>query len=847
MVKIVTGSSPAETDDSLDESTPFEDFDESPPLSRLNSRELIDTPADAIDHVAHRSTPWFCTGPIYRVTGRIVSARGLHNADTFGKSDPFCVVKGIKSNNRYVDVYKTQVKDDTLNPVWDEDFSYDVPEAAWQKQTLSGLRFMLWDWDEGVFDTTHDFLGGADLDLGNAGHNKEIPFELELRGADSAPKGTKLAIKKKKHARLMVNIRAFRRPVNFCISRGPYAASDDSPLIMRRRIRGLECNVIKARNLRDVDIGLGVSDPQCIVRVILSSGQIREVFRTQAIEDNLNPIWDESFRVGFTAHEEPIILTLEVYDTEDGFLDEHLGSALINLQDMEYDSKNGQHMEFKLTGGGDIYARRARVTEGKSSSARKSAGQVEYISQGEITTQMTVQDLGAADKKLRHSLKSKTMGLMDDVTKAAQATAQIVPQSGKKIGKNAQATIKFRLATKSVKEVCPNAELLLPSTPESLQWRPRMKGKPILQPPEKPPRAEERIAFICGTIISAHDLSNADFLGKSDPYCLIEAQMRAGGSIPVYRTRTVDNDLSPEWGEMFYLIVDLDGPDIDKLSFSVFDDDDGMFADGEDDFLGRATVDLSSLPSGVTLSEEIPMVGSKIKVPEGGKKRQKFRRGSSLRMEVRVERRVKPIPPPDEADKMAELLKGFAAKPRHEMSRKGPISRKRDAPYTDPSQDCVYRQAPRPLAGIGASMMQTALKQMVGNLATTYARSSTSCPRWIEQPAGVGRWCRDSQKNSGTDSNKTRDVMHSSFSLPELSQTSQQPQSRVQMGVNLLKQPRLTEENDRIHEHFRLLNEQWNEADLNDGMNQRWNQRFQRTFAPVFMQQRPMLRIFERY
>eukprot|EP00435_Cladocopium_sp_Y103_P044103 s1952_g12.t1 len=61
---------------------------------------------------------------IYRVIGRVVAARGLPNTDTRGKSDPYCVVKGIRSNNHMANIWITKAVQNTLSPHW-EDINFE--------------------------------------------------------------------------------------------------------------------------------------------------------------------------------------------------------------------------------------------------------------------------------------------------------------------------------------------------------------------------------------------------------------------------------------------------------------------------------------------------------------------------------------------------------------------------------------------------------------------------------------------------------------------------------------------------------------------------------------------------
>jgi len=50
-------------------------------------------------------------------------------------------------------------------------------------------------------------------------------------------------------------------------------------------------------------------------------------------------------------------------------------------------------------------------------------------------------------------------------------------------------------------------------------------------------------------IVSATNLKNADFMGKSDPYVVCKMVKQDGTDVEVFKTTTKDNDLNPEWNE----------------------------------------------------------------------------------------------------------------------------------------------------------------------------------------------------------------------------------------------------------------------------------------------------------
>ncbi len=84
---------------------------------------------------------------------RILQAQNLSPLDPNGKSDPFCVVKDIKTNSG--SEIRTKVVKETLDPVWDESFEFRLASNSnWC------VRIDLLDWDS---DTVSKPLGFVEL------------------------------------------------------------------------------------------------------------------------------------------------------------------------------------------------------------------------------------------------------------------------------------------------------------------------------------------------------------------------------------------------------------------------------------------------------------------------------------------------------------------------------------------------------------------------------------------------------------------------------------------------------------------------------------------------------------
>lgn len=100
----------------------------------------------------------------------IIRCAHLAAMDSNGYSDPFVKIilqpdMGKKSK------YKTSVKKKTLNPEFNEEFSYEVSLDQLAKKTL---EISVWDYDLGM---SNDFIGGVELGINASGERLRHWFE----------------------------------------------------------------------------------------------------------------------------------------------------------------------------------------------------------------------------------------------------------------------------------------------------------------------------------------------------------------------------------------------------------------------------------------------------------------------------------------------------------------------------------------------------------------------------------------------------------------------------------------------------------------------------------------------
>ena len=257
----------------------------------------------------------------------VVEARSLLNLDCSilnpsDKSDPYCVVdaEGAAGVNR---LGKTFTIDDNLNPKWYFKITADL------SQDVSGLRFTVKDKDIVSSETigyccvpVYEFTGG-----------KEYESALELTTLNGQPAGL-LVVKItysgtestngvdcsfQERARLK-GTEIFHR-----VSRNiPWGESEQSFSMsqeMGTLLHGaLNINIDRAAGLPNLDSSIlslskkDVSDPFVTVSLEDASRATWKVATTRVIDNNLNPIWDESFRVDVCHHVVAVIITVKDKD-----------------------------------------------------------------------------------------------------------------------------------------------------------------------------------------------------------------------------------------------------------------------------------------------------------------------------------------------------------------------------------------------------------------------------------------------------------------------------------------------------------------------------------------------------
>jgi hypothetical protein len=587
------------------------------------------------------------------IEGKVISARKLNNTKLVGKSRPYCIVKGIKGNSHLVEFFRTPVGEGH-NPVWDAEWRYNCLQYR-TREDFVGVKFLVYDGEE--------FLGGADYDISEISAYQTVAEELELSGI----------------VLVKVNGKSLRKPIlwmELAISKtwAPVwkPLKENLLLSMRswQRVTSINACIVSARGLRG---RMGKSSlPMCFVRCMMSSGKIMQLHTTATPHNGscVDPHWDQKFFFDFQdEQDQPLMIIFDMFGTANlgGFPDpldvwhagDHLGSAMYcvdNIPDQAaFREGAGQHLKLQLHNESQLIEKRL-ARDGK-----------QMIADDWATS-------AAAGASLRRTNKDK----MDK--------AQEDPGSS---GKNEKYHLTININAERIEQPMPHRDLMGSVETSEVDDMEKMDNPDpeLLEHFREGAKrltisADERIVTVYGRISSALDLVQANLLGKSDPYVVVEALTISGQLIFMYRSRVVVNDLNPNWDEGFIFKVPPDPDNVTvpvplaKVLFSIFDSNEGLLdkvSEGEDEFfLGRCNVDVAFMRNCDYVNEDIPLLGCK-GLPGGFKSQGGFRRYSTLSVEIRVERQVKRMVDADRsiAPEILEVKRHHESRPMYPPEVRG--------------------------------------------------------------------------------------------------------------------------------------------------------------------------------
>ncbi|XP_044168407.1 dysferlin-like [Acropora millepora] len=115
----------------------------------------------------------------------VQKASGLPDVDTFGKSDPFVIIK-FQGNEQ-----KTEVQKDTLDPVWNQDLQWDLGGKPLSPDDT--LVVEVKDYEK--IKIMRKLLGKVDVPLGELLSSKEAEREYDLLDGKNKPTMGKLCLR----------------------------------------------------------------------------------------------------------------------------------------------------------------------------------------------------------------------------------------------------------------------------------------------------------------------------------------------------------------------------------------------------------------------------------------------------------------------------------------------------------------------------------------------------------------------------------------------------------------------------------------------------------------------------
>eukprot|EP00095_Tigriopus_kingsejongensis_P003219 snap_masked-scaffold699_size109694-processed-gene-0.13 protein:Tk03219 transcript:snap_masked-scaffold699_size109694-processed-gene-0.13-mRNA-1 annotation:"PREDICTED: copine-8" len=266
-----------------------------------------------------------------------VSCQDLINQDFSSKSDPICVMF-TQNGDKWDELGRTEVLQNTLNPVWQTKFVIDY---HFERKQM--VKFEVYDADSKSSQLKRqDFAGGLEVSLGSVASALGKQFNgILVKGSKSKARG-KIQI----------------------------LAEILSPVTDTVDIQ------IRAAKLANKDT-FSKSDPFLEISKLMGEGHYSVVHRTEMMKNNLNPTW-AMFKIAIrdlcnADYDKPIKLTVYDYDKSDKH--EIIGSSMVTLNQLKQ-AKN-ENLQFpvvdpkklskkKYTNSGTLHVEYFKIEQGST-------------------------------------------------------------------------------------------------------------------------------------------------------------------------------------------------------------------------------------------------------------------------------------------------------------------------------------------------------------------------------------------------------------------------------------------------------------------------------------------------
>lgn len=287
-----------------------------------------------------------------RLQGRldivVVEAKGLQSRSSI---NPYCIVEvvGPKSSN---EIGKSSTIEDHCNPKWLSNIQADLD------QEVTEIRFVVKD--KSLFKD--EKLGTCSLDASQITADQQMST-INLTSKKSSEAGQLVVKVKLTEAESGSSSRKSskaKKSEEDCIGKGKFLHGQ------------LVVNIKSAENLPNLDSSLlsrkNKSDPFVVLAIQNSYGEIFKLARTETIDDNLSPEWDESFTVDI-CHDVLNVLFV-VYD-EDVVKHDKMCSVEIPVTEIE---------------DGNVVAGEKQLYKHKTKEAGKLTASVKFVKQTESSS-----------------------------------------------------------------------------------------------------------------------------------------------------------------------------------------------------------------------------------------------------------------------------------------------------------------------------------------------------------------------------------------------------------------------------------------------------------------------------
>lgn len=280
-----------------------------------------------------------------RVDIKILCGKDLFGMDFSGKSDPYVeVFQGDKM------LHKTAKKANTLNPEWNEQFSFYLMDQS------GPIIFKVLDRD---LPDKDDFMGEAHLDLTALGINRSEEVSLQLSAGDD----DKLARKaEKKHKSLgLIIVRVCTTKVQdgsiekldfFTETLGtssmkasmPFSSLMSNSTSPSDPFGMVHIVMVQAKRLIPSDVGNTINS---FCKVSLGSGNRK----TKIILDSLNPKWRQGFVIPWYKGQDDYI-EMFIHDSKTGGEEsDQVGRSFINLRELKQEISHNLWLPIKDSSG----------------------------------------------------------------------------------------------------------------------------------------------------------------------------------------------------------------------------------------------------------------------------------------------------------------------------------------------------------------------------------------------------------------------------------------------------------------------------------------------------------------